>query len=226
LLGSRHVQRAHPHVSPERQLSHRRSVARTSRGRLGHRSPAAAAAAASARQQLWSAPLSSVLERKQADVLEIRPYISIDDDPVVALLLSAWAPVFCSVRQVLGDEVFLTLYADWQTQQAQAVRDVIAQHPNSTWVAAADETPVGFVSATLHEQDRAGEIMMLAVDPDHQHDGIGLKLTNTAVAWMREQGVKLAVVETGGDPGHAPARAVYTNAGFTALPIARFFRTL
>jgi hypothetical protein len=43
---------------------------------------------------------------------------------------------------------------------------------------------------------------------------------------MREQGVKPAVVETGGDPGHAPARGVYTNAGFTALPIARFFRTL
>jgi len=43
---------------------------------------------------------------------------------------------------------------------------------------------------------------------------------------MREHGVEVAVVETGGDPGHAPARAVYTNAGFTALPIARFFRVL
>jgi ribosomal protein S18 acetylase RimI-like enzyme len=68
--------------------------------------------------------------------------------------------------------------------------------------------------------------MTLAVDPYHQHDGIGLKLTSMAVAWMREHGVKLAVVETGGDPGDAPARAVCTNAGFTALSIARFFRTL
>ncbi|MET0563631.1 MAG: GNAT family N-acetyltransferase, partial [Gaiellaceae bacterium] len=36
----------------------------------------------------------------------------------------------------------------------------------------------------------------------------------------------IAVVETGGDPGHAPARAAYEAAGFTLLPIARYFRLL
>ena len=36
----------------------------------------------------------------------------------------------------------------------------------------------------------------------------------------------IAVVETGGDPGHAPARAAYESAGFTVLPIARYFRLL
>jgi hypothetical protein len=34
------------------------------------------------------------------------------------------------------------------------------------------------------------------------------------------------MAETGGDPGHAPARAVYERAGFTLLPVARYFRTL
>jgi hypothetical protein len=36
----------------------------------------------------------------------------------------------------------------------------------------------------------------------------------------------IAVVETGGDPGHAPARALYEASGFTHLPIARYFRLL
>jgi len=36
----------------------------------------------------------------------------------------------------------------------------------------------------------------------------------------------IAVVETGGDPGHAPARALYGETGFTLLPIARHFRLL
>jgi hypothetical protein len=36
----------------------------------------------------------------------------------------------------------------------------------------------------------------------------------------------IAVVETGGDPGHAPARAAYETGGFTLLPIARSFRLL
>jgi hypothetical protein len=35
-----------------------------------------------------------------------------------------------------------------------------------------------------------------------------------------------AVVETGGDPGHAPARAAYEAAGFALLPTARSFRRL
>jgi hypothetical protein len=29
------------------------------------------------------------------------------------------------------------------------------------------------------------------------------------------------MVETGGDPGHAPARAVYDKAGFVQLPVVR-----
>jgi len=43
---------------------------------------------------------------------------------------------------------------------------------------------------------------------------------------MRSRGMDIAVVETGGDPGHAPARAAYESAGFTLLPIARYFRLL
>jgi hypothetical protein len=40
------------------------------------------------------------------------------------------------------------------------------------------------------------------------------------VAW------DIAVVETGGDPGHRPARALCGDVGFTLLPIARYFRLL
>ncbi|MGC7099576.1 hypothetical protein ACPZ19_33285 [Amycolatopsis lurida] len=34
----------------------------------------------------------------------------------------------------------------------------------------------------------------------------------------------LAMVETGREPGHAPARRTRERAGFTQLPIARCFR--
>ena len=43
---------------------------------------------------------------------------------------------------------------------------------------------------------------------------------------MRRCGMDIAVVETGGDPGHAPARALYGDEGFTVLPIARYFQLL
>jgi len=35
--------------------------------------------------------------------------------------------------------------------------------------------------------------------------------------------MRVAMIETGGDPGHAPARRVYERAGYTALPAVRFF---
>lgn len=32
--------------------------------------------------------------------------------------------------------------------------------------------------------------------------------------------------ETGDDPGHAPARTTYAQAGFRLLPVARYFKAL
>jgi ribosomal protein S18 acetylase RimI-like enzyme len=71
-----------------------------------------------------------------------------------------------------------------------------------------------------------GWIDIIGVDPDHQRQGIGSRLTELAIDHLRSRGMDIAVVETGGDPGHAPARAAYEAAGFTLLPVARFFRLL
>jgi hypothetical protein len=35
-----------------------------------------------------------------------------------------------------------------------------------------------------------------------------------------------AMVETGGDPGHAAARRTYEKVGYVHLPIARYFKKL
>lgn len=38
--------------------------------------------------------------------------------------------------------------------------------------------------------------------------------------------MSIAMVETGGDPGHAPAHYVYEKGGFELFPIARYFKKL
>jgi hypothetical protein len=43
---------------------------------------------------------------------------------------------------------------------------------------------------------------------------------------MKEAGMSVAMVETGGDPGHAPARHIYEKAGFGLFPVARYFKKL
>ena len=68
--------------------------------------------------------------------------------------------------------------------------------------------------------------MLLAVHPEHQNDGIGTELNLATLDVMNDSGMVLAIVETGGDDGHAPARRSYEKAGYTLLPIARYFKTL
>ncbi len=156
----------------------------------------------------------------------IRPYAAPDRDDVVALSLRAWEPVFASLQRVLaGSGVFEAQHPDWRAYQRRAVQRTCDEGA-AVWVAETGGTVAGFAAAVLHAEDRMGEIAMLAVDPPHQGRGIGSRLTAVATRWLAAQGMTTVMVETGGDPGHAPARAVYERAGFTLLPVARYFRTV
>ena len=160
--------------------------------------------------------------------IEIRRLASTDVQPVVALSLAAWAPVFASLEDALGPAVFRLLFPDWRTAQAKAIETVCTTSEHDVWVAVRDERPIGFVASTLIDEDaaRAGEVVMIAVDPNHQRSGVGAALLARALAEIRAQGVKLAVIATGGDPGHGPARALYERFGFSGLPLVRYYRRL
>jgi ribosomal protein S18 acetylase RimI-like enzyme len=156
----------------------------------------------------------------------IRPFDDRDAEAVVDLSLRTWARVFGSLEQVLGSDVFGRLHPDWREDQRRAVEDVLAAKGGRVWVAEADGTAVGFVAVGLHPESDMGEIYMLAVDPEHQDGGIGTALTEFALDRLKDDGVAVAMVETGGDPGHAAARRTYEKAGFVLLPIARYFKVL
>jgi ribosomal protein S18 acetylase RimI-like enzyme len=157
----------------------------------------------------------------------IREFRLDDLEAVVEFSLRAWAPVFASLREVLGDEIFLRLHPDWKADQAEAVRSSCLNEERNAFVAVIDERPVGFVVIALNAfHERMGVIEMIGVDPDYQRRGVSSQLTRFATQHMRKHGMDIAVVETGGDPGHAPARAAYETAGFTLLPIARYFQLL
>ena len=162
-----------------------------------------------------------------ATAIEIREFREGDLETVVEFSLRAWAPVFASVREVIGDDIFLRLHPDWKANQEDAVRSSCTSDERDVFVAVDRGRPVGFVAIALNAfHERMGVIDIIGVDPDYQRRGISSRLTEYATKHMRSRGMDIAVVETGGDPGHAPARAAYETAGFTLLPIARYFRLL
>jgi hypothetical protein len=44
--------------------------------------------------------------------------------------------------------------------------------------------------------------------------------------YMTDAGMSVAMVDTGGDPGHLPARRTHESLGFCALPVVRYFKKL
>src|SRR5262245_32582803 len=144
------------------------------------------------------------------ELVEIRTFRQGDLEAIVELSLRAWEPVFASLRNVLGDEVFFRLKPDWKTSQAEEVSASCTSDERDAFVAIADGRPVGFVTVALNAfNERMGVIDVIGVDPDYQRRGIASLLTNHALDHMRRRGMDIAAVETGGDPGHGPARATY-----------------
>ncbi|HXY85901.1 MAG TPA: GNAT family N-acetyltransferase [Gaiellaceae bacterium] len=161
------------------------------------------------------------------DEIEIREFRQGDLDTIAEFSVRAWEPVFASLRDVLGDPIFFRLKPDWKAAQAEEVRASCTSEERDAFVAVEDGRPVGFVTVALDAfNEGMGVIDIIGVDPDYQRQGIATRLTTHALDHMRRRGMDIAAVETGGDPGHAPARAAYEAMGFTLLPVARYLKLL
>ncbi len=150
-----------------------------------------------------------------------------DVEELVALSLLAWEPVYESFRQVLGPAIYSIIYPDWRKLQQETVETFCRERANTfLLVAEADGAAVGFVVYELNPANRSAEVQLLAVHPEYQNDGIGTALNDAALIAMKEAGMRLAEVGTGGDPSHAPARRAYEKSGYTALPLVRYYKDL
>jgi ribosomal protein S18 acetylase RimI-like enzyme len=131
------------------------------------------------------------------------------------------------MRDVMGDEIFGRLYGDdWRRQQQEDVEKALRDEKSEVWVAEVKGEVAGFVSAVVDAKTRMGEIYMVGVDPDFQSRGLGTQLTDVATDWLRDAGMAVVLVSTGGDIGHAPARRTYEKAGFTPMPVVNYFKAL
>ena len=148
-------------------------------------------------------------------------------DAVVDLSIRAWAPVFVSIEAAMHPELYRRSYPDgWKNAQAESVREVCTSIDCEVYVAKEGETTLGFVAIKLDENTKLGEMYMIAVEPDHQGRGIASQLTDYAVDRMKDAGMEVAIVETGADEGHEPARRTYAKAGFHPWPAVKFFKYL
>lgn len=158
--------------------------------------------------------------------MHIRSFRTDDLGAIVELSLLAWEPVFASFEQMLGKQIYAHIFPDWKDAQEEVVRKYCTKDDATVLVAELDEQVAGFLSYELNQEENAGETTLLAVHPNFQSQGIATRLNNRALQEMKEHGMKLAVVGTGGDPGHAPARRTYEKSGYRPLPNIRYYKYL
>jgi GNAT superfamily N-acetyltransferase len=157
----------------------------------------------------------------------IQPFEPKHLDAVVELAVRAWTPVFPLMREDVADYVYDAFYPEgWEFRQRKDVEAICRDDATDVWVALVHEELAGFVGLKAHDEDSMGEVHIIAVDPAFQRQGVGRALLDFSFEWMRSRGLAMAMVETGGDRGHAPSRATYESAGFDRYPVARYFRRL
>ena len=159
--------------------------------------------------------------------MQIEPYQPADEAEVLALSLAAWAPVFEKMEPAVPDYVYRAFYPQgWVARQTADIRTCLADPDVPVFVAREGGALLGWIGLRTHLEDRMGEVYILAVDPAAQRRGVARALMDHALAIFREAGLEIVLVETGGDPGHAPSRATYEAHGFERWPVARYFRKL
>lgn len=158
--------------------------------------------------------------------VHIRPANEDDLEDLVQLTLLAFEPIFASFARILGPQIYPLIYPDWRKTQREGVEGLCKSDQMHVYVAEVEGRVAGLIAYELRESNQHGEVQFLAVDPAHQNEGIGTELNGFVLQKMQEAGMKVAEVGTGGDESHAPARRSYEKAGYTALPLVRYYKKL
>lgn len=141
---------------------------------------------------------------------------------------AAFKPVFQSFREIVGEQIAAVAFADAEAEQAKLLDDLCETKPDQqVYVVERDGEIVGFCTVLLDRKTKLGEIGLNAVDPKHAGKGVGSWMYEFALEQMKQNGMTVATVGTGGDPSHAPARRAYENAGFgPAIPNFYYYKSL
>jgi ribosomal protein S18 acetylase RimI-like enzyme len=144
----------------------------------------------------------------------VRSYRSEDLPWVVETANKAWRGINAAYRRAYGDELFARLVPDEHTRKGEEMRRICVEHPEDVFVCEENGRQAGFVHLLLDRERRIGEIGNNAVHPECGFKGIGQQMYRFAFDRFRAEGMEYAMVQTGLDEGHAPARRAYERAGF------------
>lgn len=125
---------------------------------------------------------------------KIRRFRSDDLDVIKAITLQAFGPVTyeANIEQAFG----LVAQKDWQYRKAKHIDLDVAADSDSIFVAEIDDVIVGYITSVRNMDTKIGTIPNLAVLSDYRGLGIGQRLIDYVIEYMRAEGMEILKIET------------------------------
>lgn len=160
--------------------------------------------------------------------MRIRSFVPQDLARLTELTIETFGPYYEDhFRPLVGEVVFANQHGAWREDYHVLVAGLHEpeQHKHVA-VAEIDDLTIGYVGWSVDPARKNGTITIVAVADGHRRHHAGTALCEHAFEAMRRAGAEVVEIGTGGDPFHAPARALYDKLGCTPLPVTVYYRQL
>lgn len=144
----------------------------------------------------------------------LRPFEPRDTDAVAEIANLAWQGICASQREVFGDELYAVLFPEDQQRKGNEMRGHCEGTPDRIWICEVDGRVAGFIMWSMDGEKRIGVIGNNGLHPELTGRGLGAFMYRRVLEHFRANGMGHAMVHTGLDKGHAPARRAYERVGF------------
>lgn len=160
--------------------------------------------------------------------MRIREWNENDLERVMAITVAAWTPVYDGYRKALGPAIFDAVHADWEERKKRSILHSCRQGGGvAVYVVEIEGDVAAFIGYRIDTERKCGVIGDNAVDPAYQGRGIASEMYRFVLGKMKERGMTVAAVVTGGDEAHIPARRAYEKVGFDkVVPSVRYYMRL
>ena len=157
----------------------------------------------------------------------IRAFRKEDMETLCAIAKRAYAGIFSGFEKQIGRDALDIWMPDAENSRSVLLKQIAEKHPEWLHVCERNGKIVGFIMFQLDYDRKLGTINSNAADPLAGEKGVGHEMYTFALDYFQKQGMKMAMVHTGLDEAHAPARKAYERMGFDRkLPEVLYFKML
>lgn len=140
----------------------------------------------------------------------IRTYLDQDLPELRRITLESFGSV--ALEQMLEHKFGLWNGRDWKARKADHIDDDVAHCPEACLVAERNGEILGYITMRIDRLNSRGRIPNMAVVESARGLGLGRRLINHALDYMRAEGLKLAQIET--MASNAIGQHLYPSCGF------------